>query len=373
MPPRSSSPDVLLVSTVAGVGGAARVVATLAKAWRAENRTVRLVFPDPDSDDTRAALRWLEQEGVEAEAASDVPAWYQAHGFRELNAFRRYVRGAKARAVYLHYGSNQIAFRDVLAARLAFRGRVVVMVHHAAPIPGRKRQVMTRVGAMLARRVVVSTPVMADLLAGIGVKRTKMDIVPLAVPEPSNQPTKAEARAMLGLPQDAFVVSSVARLDTGKNLPRLVRAVAELPANAHLVIAGHGEDFENVTAIAAEMLGERGHVLGRVPSVEEVYAAADVFALPSSEEGFGLVYLEAAWHGVPSIGCDVGGVKYAIADGDTGLIVPLNEHEALVRALRSIQESPELGRRLGVAARARMGTDFSVERMAEGHLRALGL
>jgi glycosyltransferase involved in cell wall biosynthesis len=108
-----------------------------------------------------------------------------------------------------------------------------------------------------------------------------------------------------------------------------------------------------------------------VPGVEEVYAASDVFALPSSEEGFGLVYLEAAWHGVPSIGCDVGGVRYAIAHDETGLVTELHNADALTGALRRFRDDPEWTAQLGTAARTRVERDFDPARMAEAHLAAI--
>src|SRR5690606_21112338 len=108
-------PEILLVSTVAGIGGASRVVATLAAAWKEQGRKVQLVFPDPSSEDTRRALEWVRGTGVEVEASAQVPAWYEPHSWRRMNGFRRYVRESRAKAVYLHYGSNQISFRDVLA------------------------------------------------------------------------------------------------------------------------------------------------------------------------------------------------------------------------------------------------------------------
>ena len=138
------------------------------------------------------------------------------------------------------------------------------------------------------------------------------------------------------------------------------------------MIGGHGEDFEQVEATSNECLGARGHVLGRVPSVEGIYAASDVFVLPSAEEGFGLVYLEAAWHGVPSIGCNVGGVPYAILDGSTGILVPLDDHAALVAAMKSLCDDPGLRDRLGAAARQRVESQFTVDRMADLHARAMG-
>ena len=79
-------------------------------------------------------------------------------------------------------------------------------------------------------------------------------------------------------------------------------------------------------------------------------AAADVFALPSRREGFGLVYVEAALHGVPSVGCAVGGVTDVIAHGETGLLVPPEDADALAGTLRRLADDPRWRRRLGAAA-----------------------
>lgn len=372
---KSGRPDVLLVPTVGGVGGCTRVVGDLARLWRDAGLRVELVFPDPSAGDTTAAVSWLAGEGIAASTSSDVAAWYQAHGPRQALRLRSWIRAQGARCTYLHFGSNQIAFWDVLGARLG--GRTCVMVHHAAPLRGRRRRLLTRLGAALANKVVVSTPVMRDLLVDIGVRESKIAVVPLAVRAPDSQPSREDARASLGLPREARVVSLVARLDRGKNALRLVETVAELVAEGHdihLVVAGRGETLDAVRERAAQLLGERGHVLGFVESVDDVYAAADVFALPSQEEGFGLVYLEAAWFGVPSIGFDVGGVKYAIADGETGVTVPALDWEGFKVALRRLVSEPELARAMGAKAAVRAAsTEFSPEGMAERHRKVLGI
>lgn len=366
--------DVLLISTVGGVGGCTRVVGDLARLWRDSGLNVRLVFPDPGAEDTTSALAWLAGEGIEAEASESVAAWYQGHGPGQALHFRSWARAQGARRIYLHFGSNQIAFWDVVGARLA--GQAYVMVHHAAPLHGARRRLLTRFGATLARKVVVSTPVMRDLLTAMGVRQSKIAIVPLAVRPPATQPSRVAARSTLGLPEDSFVVSMVARLDRGKNAVKLVETVSELVAeghNIHLVVAGRGETLEEVRARSAELLGDRGHILGFTESVDPVYAASNVFVLPSQEEGFGLVYLEAAWFGVPSIGFDVGGVKYAIADGETGRTVPALDWTAFKEALRNFAADPELARSMGERAAARAREQFAPEVMADGHRRVLGL
>jgi glycosyltransferase involved in cell wall biosynthesis len=92
-------------------------------------------------------------------------------------------------------------------------------------------------------------------------------------------------------------------------------------------------------------------------------AAADVFVLPSRIEGFGLVYIEAAMHGVPSVGCAVGGVPEAIADGVTGLLVPPGDVDALRDAIVNLRTHPEWRARLGATARTRALTEFTDHRM----------
>lgn len=378
LPERTGPPDgdasALILCTVGGVGGATRVVGTLAAKMRDFGVLTRLVFPDPSSLDAIAAVRWLNDEGIMAESSDDLPAWYGSHGLRAMARLRRLVRTANATATYLHYGSNQIAFRDVIAVRMARRGRCVVMVHHAAPIGGWRPRLMTRIGANLAHEVVVSTPVMADLLTGIGVRPSKVTVIPLGVPPPREAPSQREARARLSLPPGAFVVAAVARLDRGKNILQLVRCVARLVrdgVDAHLVVAGVGEDSEPVAALIARTLRDRGHMLGRVATLDDVYASADVFALPSREEGFGLVFLEAAWHRVPSVAYAVGGVPYAINDGVTGVLVPLDDEAAFADQLRRLHDEPALRRSLGNAARARVAAEFSDTVMTERHLATL--
>ena len=366
--------SVLILSTVGGVGGATRVVGTLASGMRRLGIAARLVFPDPAAIETIAAIQWLEGEGVGAESSAALPAWYAPHGLPALWRLRGLVAQAGPSVTYLHYGSNQIAFRDVLAVRAARRGRCAVMVHHAAPIRGRHRQLMTRIGAELAHVVVVSSPAMKGLLTGIGVRSKKIVVVPLGVPAPRSNPTRHEARSRLGLDDGAFVVATVARLDPGKNVPLVVRSVASLVregVNAHLLVAGTGVEFAAVTSLIKEILERNGRMLGRVESLDDLYAAADVFALPSLEEGFGLVFLEAAWHGVPSLAYAVGGVPYAISDGATGVLVEAGDEAEFSNQLRRLCQDASLRTSLGAAARVRVEAEFTDRLMTERHLDRL--
>jgi glycosyltransferase involved in cell wall biosynthesis len=90
------------------------------------------------------------------------------------------------------------------------------------------------------------------------------------------------------------------------------------------------------------------------PEWSELWKTADIFAMPTHNEAFGTVYLEAAAAGLPRIGTNINAVPELIADGESGLLVPAGDPAALAAALRRLIESPELRREFGSAARARV-------------------
>src|SRR5690606_35735639 len=93
----------------------------------------------------------------------------------------------------------------------------------------------------------------------------------------------------------------------------------------------------------------------------------DVFALPSDLEGFGLVYLEAALQGVPSVGSASGGAADAIEDGRTGLLVPPGDIPALTIALRRLLADDDLRWDMGMRARDRVRDRFTASAMVEAY------
>jgi phosphatidyl-myo-inositol dimannoside synthase len=195
-------------------------------------------------------------------------------------------------------------------------------------------------------------------------------IVPLVGPE------RAAVRARLGLPTDGPLVVSVSRLVPRKGMDVLIEAAARLaPSYPDLVVAvaGAGRELETLRRQAA-----RGPVtvavLGRVSDEDRagLLAAGDVFVMACrnrwfglEQEGFGIVFLEAAAAGVPQIAGDSGGASEAVLDGVTGLVVHRPEDPgALAEALRTLLADPELRRRMGEAARARAGDTFAPDALA---------
>ena len=179
-------------------------------------------------------------------------------------------------------------------------------------------------------------------------------------------------RQELGIAAEDFVILAVGSLIPRKGHDRLIAALQRLPTerNAHLVLVGEGSDRGRLEALIAELgLTQRVHLLGARSALADMYMEADCFALASHDEAYGLVFAEAGYCGLPTIGMRCGGVPEVVQDGVTGLLVEPGEEAAIVATLASVMDrlaaDPLLRVKLGDAGRARIMRDFDSERMIE--------
>lgn len=182
---------------------------------------------------------------------------------------------------------------------------------------------------------------------------------------PGEGPPAQPADFMPGRP----LVLCAGRLIAGKGLEPVVRALARLPgelADVHCVIAGDGPLRRPLETLAAE-LGLRGrvHFVGWLDhdSLLAMMARAEVFALPSAPEGFGLVHLEAMSQGTPVIACRDQGPADFIEDGVSGRLVGDGDLDALTEALTSLLADPGRAAAIGEAGRT-VAASFTWERNA---------
>jgi len=360
-------------ATSAGIGGMQRWLVSLTRQCllRSIGISLRLAAtPDP-----AAAVAWFERQGVKALVDAAVPSAHQPQNLHTMRAFIDLLRHIPPGIVNLHYGVGHISLKEVLAVRLAGR-RCVAAVHAASPWSesGVGARASTRRAARLCRTVIVHSQATCEHLLEAGIPPHKIQVIPCGVPAPTVLPSRACARLQFDLQPETFVVATAARLVHTKGIDDLITAVAELPDGPHgvrLLIAGEGPARKELEALAARLLGPRALFLGQTADVNPVYAAADVFALPSHMEGLGLVFLEAAHHKVPSVGTRVGGIPEAILEGETGLLTPVQDSQALALALERLREDPDLRHKMGEAAQRRVREEFSESAMAERYLRAL--
>jgi glycosyltransferase-like protein len=225
------------------------------------------------------------------------------------------------------------------------------------------------------RVLVVSTPWIERLRDEFGVAA---ELVPNGVDAerfrpPRDAGERAAARAAAGL-DDELAILTVGGIEPRKGSLTLLRAFAaaraDLPERRPvLLVAGgatlfdHRDEIDRFHALREELdLDGSVRVLGPVTDaeLERLYRAADLFALPSTKEGFGLAVLEALAAGLPVVVSDLDVFRTYLADGESALMAPVGDDRALAAALVRAAASPELAARLrdgGRAVAARHGWD----------------
>ena len=197
--------------------------------------------------------------------------------------------------------------------------------------------------------------------------------------EPQTPAQRVEARRRLGLQPGAPTVVSVSRLVPRKGMDTLIRAASLLAGVHHdlqVVIAGRGRDRRRLTRLAASLRAPV-QLRGRLSDddLTLLYGCADVFAMLCrtrwrglEQEGFGIVFLEAAAAGVPQVAGRSGGAHEAVTDGETGIVLDPTTPASAAAAIDALLDDPGRRKEMGDAARRRAETDFSYDVLA-GQLR----
>lgn len=201
-----------------------------------------------------------------------------------------------------------------------------------------------------------------------GVERERIRILPWALDPQFEEFLSPGRQGSLPLSfPTGRVMLTVARLsarDRYKGVDHLIAAMPRLLTRwprLHLAVVGDGDDRARLQDLATEH-GVRWHVhflSGVSPAgLAACYARSDLFALPSSGEGFGMVYLEAMASGKPVIGGAHGGAPEVIQDGVTGYLVPYGDVTQIVTAVDTLLTYPDLAREMGAAGRALVQREF---------------
>ncbi len=179
-------------------------------------------------------------------------------------------------------------------------------------------------------------------------------------------------------PRPGPTVLSVARLYPRKRMGDLLRAgilLRERIPGLQIRIVGRGPEWAALNRLHAELvLGDSVALLGDLSRerLAEEYVSADLFCLPSAQEGFGIVFLEAMAAGLPVVACRAAAIPEVVLDGETGVLVPPGAPEALAHAIEGLLSDPARARALGAEGRRRAGA-YTPERIAERFLNAVRL
>ena len=185
-----------------------------------------------------------------------------------------------------------------------------------------------------------------------------------------------DLRQSVGVAPEGKLVLSVGRLSRRKGFDQVIKALPELikaGINVQYALIGIGEDQEYLLDLArVHGVADRVHLLGHVNAIDlpRWYNACDAFAMPNREingdtEGFGMVFIEAAACGKPTVAGDAGGAKQAVQDGVTGIVVDGQSCPAVIEALSQLLSDDNVAAQMGSAGYERAVNDFSWDRVAE--------
>jgi glycosyltransferase involved in cell wall biosynthesis len=263
-----------------------------------------------------------------------------------------------------HFSVNVVAR---LAARIT-RARIVSHMHIENSFrqgPSRRAQVvLDNATARLCSSIVTVSEATRESLVRQGYPVDRLITVHNGIDASPAQPVRLA---------ENVTILEVARLAEVKGQRLLLAALPHL--NATLVLVGrdieHNGAYERALKEEADRLGVADRVVfaGYRQDVPALLAGCDVFCLPSEMEGLPLVVLEAMAQGRPVVATAVGGTPELVLDGETGLLVPPRDVDALRAALARVLGDPDLARRLGDAGLDRVLSQFSAHEMHERILR----
>jgi phosphatidylinositol alpha-1,6-mannosyltransferase len=308
---------------------------------------------------------WLRPESLAMYARFFFKSLWLAitHRFDAIHAFRALPEGLVAWAV----------------ARLTFRP--VVIYAHGEELTtwgrGGKYRAM-RFALRHADRVIANSEHTRDTLLEMGVDAACISIIYPGVDVSVFRPglDVSGLRESLSIGPDDKLVFSVGRLSRRKGFDQMIRAVAQLRDDGelvHYVIAGIGEDADYLDGLIREH--DLQGIVHRIGSVSEAdlprwMNACDIFAMPNRDidgdnEGFGMVFIEAAACGKPSIAGKAGGTGAAVVDGETGYRVDGSQVITVAAALHQVFIDPGMVVSSGAAALNRARNEFGWDRVAD--------
>ncbi len=343
-----SSTQVVHVSFGLDIGGQEKLLIEFAR--HADHRRFKLTF-------VSLGGRGVVADDLES-CGCAVVALGQPSGLKPSLIIRLARLFRELRPGVVHSHDNRSLLYAAPAARLAGVPRRI-HTRHGRSVGATPRQIrMVRLVSGLVHRFVCVSGDVEALSIAEGIRPSRLLTIRNGI--------DLERFAFTGPAPDGPVVT-VSRLSPEKGVDNIVRAAAiAIRQNPELRIevAGDGPCLPEVRQMIAE-LGLEGQVslLGTVRDVPSLLARAGLFVLPSRSEGVSLTLLEAMARGLPVVATKVGGTPEVVVDGETGILVPPEDPQALAEAIIRVRGDHEAARRMGEVGRRRVERLFDIRRM----------
>ena len=323
--------------------------------------------------ETLVATGYVQGAEVEDASAAQIKLVRIKSLGRSINPIKDHLANKQLQAIIKEFQPDIIhshTFKAGFITRARTQSVPVVHTFHGhlfddPEFSGFKSSLITAVERKLAKKTTKLITVgqrVADELAAknVGTRDQYLNIPP-GVKELSITP-RTEAIKNLGLADDARpIIGWIARVTGVKNPMRALEVARAIP-NAHFVMAGGGDLFEEVLAAAPSNVS----VLGWV-TAEDLFGAADIILSTSENEGMPIALIEAQLAGKPVVATDVGGVSEVIANHETGLVTNKNAG-SIAAALNALILDTQKRSHMSTLAASRARSLFSIDQMINAHV-----
>ena len=312
---------------------------------------------------------WNDPEGMRAFSVGDREYSYRGLA-RSRSALLAYLTARAGQTEFLFAGHPNLGPAALWAKMLEGRLQLWIAAYGMEvwePLPPLRRMALRQ-----ADRIWAISRDTAEAVEHVqGVNRVRIAVqAPALDPayfcgdtEPAELPVPAESKVLL-------TVGRILASEPGKGVDTVIRALPSLLRafpNVYYVVVGDGDGRSALERLAATC-GVAEHVIftgSRRESIRGYYEAADIFVMPSRQEGFGIVYLEAMASGKPVVAADRGGAKEVVAEGETGFLVSYGDVEGLEERLATLLADERLRRRMGEAGSQTVAEQYRFEAFRE--------
>jgi glycosyltransferase involved in cell wall biosynthesis len=350
---------VLHVETGRHFLGGPQQVIYLINALRARGHENILVCPPDSGIDTAAREAGIHVQNLFCAGDLDLPFAYR---------LSQYLKDEAPDIVHCH--SRRGA--DLLGGLAAGFADVPAVVSRR--VDNTEMRIMAELRYRPFRRIVAISEAIGEVLRQQGVDADRILVIRSAVDATAfaGQPDCAAFRREFGIDDSVFAMAAAGQLIPRKGHRYLLQAVSELLLTHppfRLVIFGEGFLNNQLRAQAAWLgLGDIVQFSGYRDDLDDFIGCFDLFVHPASAEGLGVAALKAAAAGVPVVACAAGGMNESVLDGETGLLVPPEDSDALHDAIATLMDDDQTRAAMAAAGRERMQNEFSIDTMANKHV-----
>ena len=364
--------NIVYIVNSLNLGGTENLVVQMSRAFQAEYTVTVICLDEPGlwaqklRDEGIAVYCFWRQPGIDLAMAGKIARFCKKHTIGLIHAHQctPWFYAALSRVLY---PSPRLLFEE-----------------HGRHYPERyswKKYIINRwfIEKMTTKIVAVSADVRGRLVQYEGLSANRIDVVYNGVspPPPIDKDRREVLRRQLGLQPEDFVIGTVGRLDAIKNIPLLLKALAEIhhkntSVNGSLkgLLVGDGPEREELQRITASLNIEKNIVFaGYRTDATDLLQCMDLFVLCSFSEGTSMALLEAMAAGIPAIVTDVGGNPELITNNANGWVIPTDSPADLIRAIHEALENKELTANMVKNGQQRFHNSFTFDHMLQNYGR----